>query len=112
MPRAESWLKLAAGAIFAFLYLPLAVVVLFSFNDSRLNAEWVGFTLDWYRVLFADTEMLNAALNSLLIAVISSAGVTSKAGFHTPAAAGAIRRPCWCATACSRPSAPTAGWVR
>ncbi|MCA9786672.1 MAG: ABC transporter permease, partial [Candidatus Cloacimonetes bacterium] len=42
---------MAAGAIFAFLYLPLAVVVLFSFNDSRLNAEWVGFTLDWYRVL-------------------------------------------------------------
>ncbi|MCA9784415.1 MAG: ABC transporter permease [Calditrichaeota bacterium] len=77
MPRAESWLKLAAGAIFAFLYLPLAVVVLFSFNDSRLNAEWVGFTLDWYRVLFADTEMLNAALNSLLIAVISSAGATT-----------------------------------
>ena len=80
MPRAESWLKLAAGAIFAFLYLPLAVVVLFSFNDSRLNAEWVGFTLDWYRVLFADTEMLNAALNSQLIAVISSAGATTRNG--------------------------------
>ena len=34
---------------YAFLYLPLVIVVVYSFNDSRLNAEWVGFTLDWYR---------------------------------------------------------------
>ena len=65
-------LYLAAGSSFAFLYLPLVVVVVYSFNDSRLNAEWVGFTLDWYRVLFADEEMLLAARNSLLIALVSS----------------------------------------
>lgn len=76
MPRSEWLLKLAAGLVFAFLYLPLAVVVLFSFNDSRLNAEWVGFTLDWYRVLFNNREMLGAALNSLVIALVSSAGAT------------------------------------
>jgi spermidine/putrescine transport system permease protein len=76
MPRSEWLLKLAAGLIFAFLYLPLAVVVLFSFNDSRLNAEWVGFTLDWYGVLFNNREMLGAALNSLVIALVSSAGAT------------------------------------
>ena len=76
MRRSELLLKGIAGLIFAFLYLPLAVVVLFSFNDSRLNAEWVGFTLDWYRVLFNDAEMLRAALNSLIIAVVSSAGAT------------------------------------
>jgi len=52
---------------YAFLYLPLAIVVVYSFNDSRLNAEWVGFTLDWYRKLFANDEMLTAAGNSLLI---------------------------------------------
>ena len=65
-------LKLAAGATFAFLYVPLVVVVVYSFNDSRLNAEWVGFTLDWYRLLFADAGMLLAARNSLLIALLSS----------------------------------------
>jgi spermidine/putrescine transport system permease protein len=56
----------------AFLYVPLAIVVIYSFNDSQLNAEWVGFTLDWYRKLFADEEMLHAAGNSLVIALMSS----------------------------------------
>ena len=72
MRRLPVWLKLAAGFTFAFLYLPLLVVVVYSFNDSRLNAEWVGFTLDWYRALFADEEMLLAARNSLFIALVSS----------------------------------------
>ena len=64
--------KLAAGTSFAFLYVPLLVVVAYSFNDSRLNAEWVGFTLDWYRVLYADQEMQLAARNSLSIALAAS----------------------------------------
>ena len=45
---------LAALLVYAFLYLPLVIVVAYSFNDSRLNAEWVGFTLHWYQVLFTD----------------------------------------------------------
>jgi spermidine/putrescine transport system permease protein len=48
------------------------VVVAYSFNDSRLNAEWVGFTLSWYRVLFDDAQMLVAARNSLVVAAASS----------------------------------------
>ena len=48
MPRRSRWLIAAAAAGYAFLYVPLAIVVLYSFNDSRLNAEWVGFTLSWY----------------------------------------------------------------
>jgi spermidine/putrescine transport system permease protein len=73
----RSWLLWSASlAAYAFLYVPLAVVVMFSFNDSRLNAEWVGFTLDWYRVLFADAAMLGAAGNSLFIAVASSSVAT------------------------------------
>jgi spermidine/putrescine transport system permease protein len=48
-------------------------VVIYSFNDSRLNAQWVGFTLDWYRKLFADEEMLTAARNSLIIGLVASA---------------------------------------
>jgi spermidine/putrescine transport system permease protein len=55
------------------LYAPLVIVVVYSFNDSRLNAQWVGFTLDWYRKLFANEEMLSAAWNSLLIGLIASA---------------------------------------
>jgi len=76
--RRTQWLLWGASlAVYAFLYVPLAVVVLFSFNDSALNAEWVGFTLDWYRKLAADGEMLRAAGNSLAIALVSAAVATA-----------------------------------
>lgn len=78
------WLTLAAVAVYAFLYVPLAIVVVYSFNDSQLNAEWVGFTLDWYRKLFANDDMLTAAGNSLIIALVTSAVSTvlgTMAGF-------------------------------
>src|SRR5574337_456087 len=65
-----------ALAVYAFLYLPLAVVVVYSFNDSRLNAEWVGFTLDWYRRLVDDPQMLLAARNSLIVAACASGAAT------------------------------------
>ncbi len=65
-------LWVAAGAGYAFLYIPLVIVVVYSFNNSRLNAEWVGFTLDWYDKLFHNDEMLAAAFNSLLIALTAS----------------------------------------
>jgi spermidine/putrescine transport system permease protein len=58
--------------VYMFLYLPLAIVVIYSFNDSKLNAEWVGFTFDWYNKLFHNGEMLKAAGNSLIIALATS----------------------------------------
>ena len=73
MLRRSPWLWATALFAYAFLYVPLLIVVVYSFNDSRLNAEWVGFTLDWYRKLAADDDMLAAAGNSLLIAVTASA---------------------------------------
>src|SRR5512143_791697 len=69
--RRSPWLVAAAAAGYAFLYVPLAVV--YSFNDSRLNAEWVGFTLGWYDKLFHNEDMLAAAWNSLLIGLTASA---------------------------------------
>lgn len=77
-------LWLVALAVYAFLYVPLIIVVVYSFNDSQLNAEWVGFTLDWYRKLFHNDEMLKAAGNSLMIALVASAVSTllgTMAGF-------------------------------
>ena len=72
MRKTSKWLWLAALLVYLFLYLPLTVVVIYSFNDSRLNAEWVGFTWRWYEVLFHDEEMIQAAINSILIAVGAS----------------------------------------
>jgi spermidine/putrescine transport system permease protein len=71
-----SWLWAASLAVYAFLYVPLAVVVLFSFNDSQLNAQWVGFTTAWYGKLWHDDEMLHAAANSLFIALTASSLAT------------------------------------
>ncbi|MGH8734245.1 MAG: ABC transporter permease [Burkholderiales bacterium] len=67
-----------------FLYAPLVIVVLFSFNDSRLNAQWVGFTLAWYEKLLHNEAMLIAARNSLAIALAAAAASTvlgTMAGF-------------------------------
>jgi spermidine/putrescine transport system permease protein len=74
--RRSWWLWGASLAVYAFLYVPLAIVVLFSFNDSKLNAEWVGFTWNWYEMLFADAAMLGAARNSLFIAVTAAIAAT------------------------------------
>lgn len=84
MPKRSGWLRTVSLAVYAFLYLPLLIVIIYSFNDSKLNAEWVGFTLDWYRKLFHNDDMLRAAGNSLLIALVASAVATvlgTMAGF-------------------------------
>lgn len=65
-------LWIVAILVYAFLYIPLIIVIVFSFNDSKLNAEWVGFTLHWYNALLHNHEMLLAARNSLIIAVSAS----------------------------------------
>lgn len=62
----------SGGLGYLFLYIPLFILILYSFNDSRVNVEWVGFTLHWYRVLFSDVQLMDAALNSLCIALIAS----------------------------------------
>ena len=72
MRRRRIALWAAALVAYAFLYVPLVIVVVYSFNDSRLNAEWVGFTFDWYRRLAANEEMIAAAGNSLAIALVAS----------------------------------------
>lgn len=69
-------LAVSGIAVYAFLYLPLVVVVAYSFNNSKLNAEWVGFTWHWYQVLLSDDTMLKAAGNSLLIALTASLAST------------------------------------
>ena len=84
MAKRSIWLWAVSIAVYAFLYVPLMIVVLYSFNDSKLNAEWVGFTFDWYRQLLHDDGMLQAAGNSLGIALVASAVSTvlgTMAGF-------------------------------
>ncbi|MGO5066216.1 extracellular solute-binding protein [Clostridium sporogenes] len=64
--------KIYAILVYAFLYLPILVLVVFSFNKSKLNATFTGFTLDWYKNLINNTQILEALKNSLIIAFIST----------------------------------------
>jgi len=61
---------------YAFLYVPILSVMVYSFNDSRLVTLWGGFSLRWYRSLLQDGSILSAALLSLEIALISATVAT------------------------------------
>ncbi len=61
---------------YAFLYVPILSVMIYSFNDSRLVTLWGGFSLRWYANLFADEELLEAALLSLRVAAVSATVAT------------------------------------
>lgn len=58
--------------IFILLYAPIAVLIVFSFNNSRTRAKWGGFTLKWYGQMFQDADIMNAFRNTIVIAVLSA----------------------------------------
>ncbi len=60
------------GMIYLFLYLPIIVMVLFSFNKSRISVRWEGFSLHWYQKLFQTPEILDALTVSLLVAFFAT----------------------------------------
>ncbi|OEO30358.1 putrescine ABC transporter permease PotI [Devosia insulae DS-56] len=70
--RRGLFLPIAATLGFAFLYLPIISLVVFSFNESDLVTVWSGFSTKWYGKLFADEQMLGAAWLSLRIAFFSA----------------------------------------
>ncbi|MBF2018855.1 MAG: ABC transporter permease [Hydrococcus sp. C42_A2020_068] len=82
--RVGLWFNAFFG--FAFLYIPILILVIYSFNSSRFNAVWRGFTLDWYRSLLTgvtdgraqitDIMIWDAVNNSLLVAAISTVVAT------------------------------------
>jgi spermidine/putrescine transport system permease protein len=64
-------LPLYATAMYAFLYLPLAVLTVFSFNASRFTV-WEGFSLRWFAAAFRDEQLIEATVNSLVIALVAT----------------------------------------
>jgi putrescine transport system permease protein len=61
---------------YAFLYIPLILVVVYSFNDSQLATVWGGFSMRWYAELFRNDQILDAMLLSVQIAATSATGAT------------------------------------
>lgn len=60
------------GLVYLFFYLPIAIVILYSFNNSKVSLLWHGFTLKWYKILFHDQSIFVVALHSLTIAILAS----------------------------------------
>lgn len=58
--------------IMAFLYAPIVLLILYSFNDSKSRAVWGGFTLRWYQELFSDTAILSALGTTLTVGLLSA----------------------------------------
>src|SRR4030066_1523172 len=68
----KATLALNAFALFAFLYVPILILIIFSFNDTRTVARLTGLSLEWYTKLIPNRDLLAAARNSLLIALSST----------------------------------------
>jgi len=66
------WLRAWLALTFVFLYAPIAILVVFSFNDSRRNIVWQGFTLDYYVKAANNVSLIEAFTNSLVIAALST----------------------------------------
>lgn len=85
----NKWLKrLFAFCVLAFLYAPILVLIVYSFNASRLRGSWDGFTLGWYQALFRDREVLRALYHTVLVAVLATiistvVGTLASFGIHS-----------------------------
>lgn len=66
------WLNISLLVTLLFLYTPIIVLIIFSFNDSRRNIVWKGFTLKYYKKMFSNEILLEAFLNSIVIALITT----------------------------------------
>ncbi len=64
--------RIYIGLIILFLYLPIGVLIVSSFNNTKVLGKWGGFTLDWYKNLFENEAILNSLKNTLLIAVLAA----------------------------------------
>ena len=74
--RPSRWLTAFTAAIYIFLFAPIVVLIIFSFNESRRAFIWRGFTLDWYPTLFGNEDVLDALWVSLQVAAVAVVGAT------------------------------------
>jgi len=72
----QSWgnrlLQVHTWLVYFFLYAPIVILVIFSFTQDAFGVRWTGFTLKWYQRLFEDERMMNAALNTLWVALAAT----------------------------------------
>ncbi len=72
MRKMSPMLWMTAGFMYLFMYAPIVVVIIYSFNDAKYGGPWQGFTVDWYRHLLDSETKIMAAKNTLELAAIST----------------------------------------
>ena len=60
------------GVLLALMYVPILLVIVYSFNESKTSAVWAGFSWKWYEQLFRDEDLFEALKNSIVLGVLSS----------------------------------------
>lgn len=71
MRKKRKWSYLYVGIVTAITYIPIVLTVIYSFNESKITSVWEGFSLKWYAELFADRDIKEALVNSLILALSS-----------------------------------------
>ena len=74
--RPSRWLAAFTALIYLFLFAPIIVLIIFSFNESRRAFIWRGFTLDWYPTLFGNDDIISALWVTLQVAAVAVVGST------------------------------------
>ncbi|HCO62959.1 MAG TPA: putrescine aminotransferase, partial [Clostridiales bacterium] len=76
MKRNSLWNRAFTALVFLFLYAPIVVLIVFSFNAGNSNAVWSGFSLKWYQQLFSDRLVMQSVYTTLMVSVLSTAIAT------------------------------------
>ena len=87
MQKNNAFARIFNILVYVFLYLPIAVLIIFSFNDSKSRTVWSGFSLHWYQELLQDEEILAAFSTTITVSVIAAVvatvlGTAAAIGFH------------------------------
>ena len=87
MQKNNTFARIFNILVYVFLYLPIVVLIIFSFNDSKSRTVWSGFSLHWYQELLQDEEILAAFSTTITVSVIAAVvatvlGTAAAIGFH------------------------------
>ena len=111
MSKRRPLFPLYIGFILLVMYIPILLVIVYSFNESRLTSVWGGFSLAWYTELFRDTDMFEGLRTSLILGLLSS-GLAAALGTLGASGMARVRMAAASRSGASRSAAVSGGFHR
>ena len=81
MKKNSAFNRIFTALVFLFLYAPILLLIVFSFNKGNSNTVWAGFSLDWYQKLFRDRLIMQSVYTTLLVSLLATAIATAAGTF-------------------------------